>query len=297
MRVIAAHDGPVRCLAYSPDGMLLVTGGDDRTVRSWDLATGRPGWRMTEYGDWVRGASFSKCGTRLAVGSWDGFATVHKLKPFVPSFRQHEDHAGGVWSVAFSPDGHLLVVGAGNGTIHFYQGTDRPRQRKATGHRQPVSCLAFTPDGRTLASGSHDGAVRLWDADWVKGRATLESHEDWVRCLAISPDGKRLASCSDDGLVLLWSLPGGGESGGFQAHEGPIGGVSFAPDGRRLISVGWDGTARVYDVEGVHTTETARLLSAFQWDAGKLLCGAVSPDGMTAAGGAQNGSVIVWDLE
>jgi WD40 repeat protein len=297
MRVIAAPDGPVRCLAYSPDGSLLASGGDDGSVRLWRVGGSDKPAVVRKHGDWVRGLAFSKDGTRLASAGWEGVVIVGRASAQTAAQRTHEDHAGGAWSVAFSPDGHLLVVGAGDGTIHFYQGLDRPRRRKAKRHRQPVSCLAFTPDGRTLASGSHDGTVRLWDADWVKERSTLEGHADWIRCLAVSPDGKRLASCSDDGLVLLWSLPDGGESGGFEAHDGPIGGASFAPDGRRLITVGWDGTARVFDVEGVRTTENARLTSAYQWDAGKLLCGAVSPDGMTAAGGTQNGGVIVWDLE
>src|SRR5262249_3380515 len=155
------------------------------------------------------GLAFTKDGSRLASGGWEGVVVVGRVRPLMPGHHSHDNHAGGGWSVAFSPDGYLLVAGTGHGTNHFYPGLDQPRERKAVAHRRPVSCLGFTPDGRTLASGSHDGTVRLWDADWVKESKKLEGHADWVRGLAISPDGKRLASCSDDGVIILWSLPGG----------------------------------------------------------------------------------------
>src|SRR3712207_9117893 len=51
------------------------------------------------------------------------------------SYRQHLGHAGGVWSVCFSPDGSLLAVGAGNGAVPFYQGLSAPVERRGEAHR------------------------------------------------------------------------------------------------------------------------------------------------------------------
>jgi WD40 repeat protein len=71
MRALRQHEGPVRCLAYGPDGLTLAT-GDDLIVRCWDLRSGRVTWSLPAQGDWVRGVAFSGDGRLLAVGAWDG---------------------------------------------------------------------------------------------------------------------------------------------------------------------------------------------------------------------------------
>src|SRR3954447_24007940 len=192
MRTLKGHNGPVRCLAYSPDSTRLVSGGDDLTVRFWEA--GEPGWIIQNKGDWVRGLAISPDGRNLAAGDWTGTVCVNRIKPLLRTHHTHEDHAGGVWSVGFSPDGYLLVAGAGDGTLHFYHGLDEPKPRKVRGHQGPVSAVAFTPDGRTLATSSHDRTVRLWDANWGNEMKKLTGHDDWVRGVAVSGDGKRLAS-------------------------------------------------------------------------------------------------------
>jgi WD40 repeat protein len=80
-RQLAGHTDAVRGVAFSPDGALLATTGDDATVRLWDVATGQPhGQPLTGHTDAVTGVAFSPDGRLLATASND--RTVRLWNPF-----------------------------------------------------------------------------------------------------------------------------------------------------------------------------------------------------------------------
>src|SRR5262249_61782877 len=105
MRVIAAHNGPVRCLAYSPDGTLLASGGDDATIKLWHNACAEQPTLVRRHGDWVRGLAFTKDGSRLASGGWEGVVVVGRVRPLVPGHHSHGNHPGGGVAAAFAAAG------------------------------------------------------------------------------------------------------------------------------------------------------------------------------------------------
>src|SRR5262249_60589176 len=78
------HAGKVRAVALSPDGRLLLTGGDDRTARLWETATGRQVGAALAHGDAVEHVAFSPDGTTAATGSKDGTARLWDAAPGAP---------------------------------------------------------------------------------------------------------------------------------------------------------------------------------------------------------------------
>jgi WD40 repeat protein len=116
------HTGPVWAVAVSPDGQTLATGGEDHTIRLWELAA----WKAGE--------------------------------PLPPG-RVLEGHSGPVWSLAFSPDGQLLASGGNDGAVILWDPAAGKKLRDPVGKVGQWGVIRFSPDGTALACPQEDGSV------------------------------------------------------------------------------------------------------------------------------------------
>jgi WD40 repeat protein/predicted Ser/Thr protein kinase len=139
----SGHTGPVYALAFSPDGRRLVSGGEDRVVRVWDVGTGEcqelPGHTETVYA-----AAFHPQGTRLATAGRDRTVWLWDLARGEAVVRL-PGHALYIWSLAFSPDGKTLASGSGDQTVRLWD-TELLRVRQ----RARREADALRPDAERL---------------------------------------------------------------------------------------------------------------------------------------------------
>ena len=244
--------GGVNSVAFSPDGRMLASGSDDKTVRLWDPATGEHLRALTGHTEGVNSVAFSPDGRMLATGGYD------PVRLWDPATGEHlralTGHTEGVNSVAFSPDGRLLATGGRDKTVWLWDPATGEHLRALTGHTEGVNSVAFSPDGRLLATGGRDKTVRLWDpatGEHLRTLAYWDMIPGAVFDVVFSPDGRLLASGGFK-TVRLWN-PATGEQrrtltgrGGFVSRN--VYSVAFSPDGRLLASGNEDKTVRLWDL-------------------------------------------------
>src|SRR5215469_4736708 len=167
VKSLTGHTAQVWGVAFSPDGNLLASASDDKTLRLWEVATGTQVRTLTGRTGGANGVAFSPDGTLLASGGDDktvrlwGVATGTKVRTLT-------GHTEPVRGVAFSPDGRLIASGADDTTVRLWEVASGTHVRTLTGHTDSVRGVAFSPVGILLASAADDKTVRLWEvASWT----------------------------------------------------------------------------------------------------------------------------------
>lgn len=197
---MAGHEFSINRVAFSPDGNLIASGGDDEVVRIWKVSSRKEEMSLENAGR-VWGLAFTPDSKVLAAGSGDAI----KLWDMTggKQLAEFEHESADVLCVDFSPDGKTLAAGR-DGTIDIWDVTSRKLSATLQGHTKLVYGVAFSPKDKLLASGSLDGSVKVWDLATHKETQTLSGHAT-VQSVAFSPDGEIIASAGSDQKVILWS--------------------------------------------------------------------------------------------
>jgi RNA polymerase sigma factor (sigma-70 family) len=284
------HGDAVRSLAFSPDGSLLASGSDDRTVRLWDVRTG--GERLQLAGEEqrrVRSVAFSPEGNLLVSAHDDRFriwdtASGKELADFNPKQARAS-------CVAISRDGKLLACAGPGEDLLISELAIGKKSRSFKVEKADIAAVAFAPDNKTLALACRDKTIRLWDALAGKEVRQLEGHQDEVLTVAFSLDGKMLASGSKDKTICLWDPDTGKEVNQLKGHEGGVESVAFSRDNKTLASGSSDGTVRLWDAA------EAKELHLCKGHKGPVAAVAFAPDGRLTASGGLDGTVRLWDVK
>jgi WD40 repeat protein len=201
-------------------------------------------------------------------------------------------------SVAFAPDGRLLLVSYGQmagspGYLVQLELRDAERDTVLAsdlvvfGSDFPCGrgALFRGPQGRRIYLGRHCRAAYRWEPGGEPVR--LFEHDEEADDFAVSDD-ERLAVTTSGKRARVWSLPAGTQRATLE-HPLKCKGVALLP-GPRILTACNDGVARVWD-------EAGGLMLELALGMGKLTCLDVSPDGMTFACGVEkNKRVVLMDV-
>lgn len=300
MRVFSAHKKASNCVAFSPDGARLAEAAHGGAVRVWNVASGEVERAFVVKGDFPNQMRlvFSTDGSELA-------ATNNNLVLIdLADGTQRRLKIGGAFGVTFSPDGAEVVA----------SGDSYGRWDAATGDKRPLKfpvprgfqvlgwpACAFSPDGTRLAVSRRVSQIvgeRWRNSDGVlvldPSGGDVVAEFGWVghhaHRVAFSPDGALVAAAGGP-VLRVWDVASQESVAEKQVGKLHFMGLAFSPDGRHLATVSKDRTTRFWPTADWGDAKT------YEWDVGKLLDVAFSPDGAVAAVSSDAGKIVLFDVD
>ncbi|MCO6042887.1 protein kinase [Aeoliella sp. ICT_H6.2] len=285
-RWLHGHEGTVRSLDFSPDGQRAVSATgwpqDDKSLRVWDIATGREIQQFENSTSGSFEARFMPDGKRVLSGADDGHLRMWDISTGVELMSLASPARGE--AIALSGDGRYAAIAARDGKCYLFDLKTSEQLRSFVGHEKRLLDVDISPDGEQLLTGGDDSYLILWSIETGEEIRRLEGHAGSVECVRFSPDGKQAVSCGRDGEVILWDLDSGQMIRSFD-HSAPVNEALFAADGR-VVSACRNGAVYLWDIE------TGNRLDVLEDSMDSVWCLAVSPDGgrLLSGGGQVSGN-------
>ena len=287
--VLRDHRAEVNCIAVSSDGQILVSGGNDRSLRVWRLSQNASARVLRGHEAKVTAISVSLDGQNVFSASADGSLRQWDLQREGESpFRVVVDHrVDGVRSLAIVPDGTRVVAASDDHNLHIWNlanGTERVLE----GHSDCVNDVAVTPDGRCAVSASDDSSLKVWDLTRSSGPGMTRDHGDAVRVVGVTPDGEKAISSSNDHTMRIWDMKTGTAVRTLEHHHWLF---TISPDGTKVISGGlWSG-CRVWELQ------TGAPLLSFERHADRVVAIAITPDGRRVLSSSDDSTMRFWNID
>eukprot|EP00798_Chlamydomonas_sp_ICE-L_P014256 gene14256-20229_t len=240
--ILAGHEGPISCLAFSPTESILASGSWDKTVRTWDVFNGKSAIEIFQHSHDVLALGFRPDGKQLAASTLDGTITFWnpqegEMQSFIEGRRdikggrlQSDRRAAGnlssgacFTSVTYSADGSFIIAGGASKFVCIYDVAEKIMLRRfqVTQNRSLDGVLDMLNSKNMTDAGplqliDHEekdedvellqGIVDAAGAVGVPGNKKKPAAR--TRCVTLSPTGRCWAAATTEGL-LLYSLDDG----------------------------------------------------------------------------------------
>ena len=236
--VLSGHTGWINSLTYSLDGIFLVSGSSDKTIKLWDVQTGGIIKTLCGHTDQVRSVSISVDNTMIASASGDKTICLWNIKTGNCCIvERYKDYAV---TVTFSPTNSQLLSSSGSGTVQQWD-----INGSKIGSPVPGDHVAFSPDGTQFASQKENIiTVRNTDSKMTIGELNSEAGH----CCCFSPNGRFIAVAAFY-AIYLWDITGPDPCliQTLIGHSDPIASLVFSSP-YSLISACYDNSIKFWQI-------------------------------------------------
>jgi mono/diheme cytochrome c family protein len=188
----AGHSDEVTCMAISADGKFVVSGGDEKKLRFWEIATGQERGVFPGFEGKLKACQIAKNGRSAMATDGSTLLQIDLMKREVTRNRKLNNSWATGQAAAFSADGNFVAASDGK-KIRLWNLGSTGEMPTCEGS-DLVWSLAFTPDSNRLLAGTR-GKVEVWDFKKqrkIYTQATAGS--GYIQCFAVAPDSKHFAA-------------------------------------------------------------------------------------------------------
>ncbi|NET06267.1 MAG: protein kinase [Symploca sp. SIO2B6] len=258
-RLVPSFQSKIYCdtnsVCLSLDGSYILSGGNDKTLKLWEVATGKCLHSFEGHADAVQSVCLSPDERYALSGSRDQTLKLWEVATG-KCLHTFEGHGDFVQAVCFSPDGRYAFSGSDDQTMKLWEIATGNCLHTFKGYRGRVSSISMSANGRYVLSGGPKDPMKLWEVATGLAVQTFEGDTDYVTSVCLSSDGRYVLS--GDQSLKLWEVATGKCLRTFEGHKHWVKSVCLSPDGCYALSGGDDKTIKLWEVA------TGRCLRTFE---------------------------------
>jgi WD40 repeat protein len=292
---LPGHSAEVRTICWSPNGIDIVSGGDDGRVLLWRNYKTAQHRELGKHKNWVRSVDFSADGYVLSASEDQTIKVWDVNEGNFQLLKEIQEHTSWVQSVRFNPKNNTMFASGGADRQVILHDIKQGLISTIKGYTNFVFSVAFSPDGKELAVGYEDGILRIWNIKTGEYQK-LRGHQGWIRSVTFSSDNQWLASSGEDRKIVLWQRQ---PEQTFRkvkeltGHKSWIRQVRFSPTDKILVSCSDDKTIKFYKYEN-ETTDFQSLTKDNGGHLDWIRSISFSPDGSFLASGSGDKTIKIW---
>jgi WD40 repeat protein len=248
--ILECHEDKVQDVCFSEDGTLALTaGGEDMTVRLWDLASVTCILKLEGHTGTVSSARFDSACRVVVSADAAGELRVWEL-PTGRCLHVLKGHGPAVTSLALTADGAFALSGNIYGSLHIWDVRAGECVRAFRSHIGPVKSVAMDANGRVALSGGQDGTLRMWPiAELRHLPAALPAAGGTVPLCSEGSDQVSSAQVRSERIALS-AIAAGRHLKRLICVDNRVSAVALSADGRLLAAGMDDGRVRLLDSVG-----------------------------------------------